>query len=163
MKIGVALGCGGAKGFGHIAYLQAIDEAGLKVDYISGTSMEAFIGAFYAGGMPTKDIYNLVVNFGLFDIPKVITPSMLSKSGLVKGERIEEFLRNNLPIQRFEELKIPMKISATDYRNKTEYVFSTRDIVPAIRASISIPGIFQPYHFQDKLLVDGALVNSCAF
>lgn len=87
IKTGVALGCGGAKGFAHIAYLQAIDEVGLKVDNISGASMGAFIGAFYAGGMPAKEIYDLFVNFGLFDIPKVITPSMLSKSGLIKGEK----------------------------------------------------------------------------
>ena len=163
MKIGVALGSGAAKGFAHIAYLQAIDELGLEVSCISGTSMGAFIGAFYAGGMPAKDIYNLVTEFGILNMPKVLTFSRLPKAGLIHGEKIEDFLRKNLPVQNFEELKIPMKISATNYWDKNEYVFEKGDIVPAIRSSISIPGVFKPYYYQGKLFLDGALVNPVPF
>jgi len=163
MKIGIALGSGGAKGFAHIPYLQALDELGVNVDCISGTSMGAFLGAFYAGGMPAKEIHELAVNFGLSDMPKVITPAMFSKFGLVKGKKIEDFLTKNLPVLRFEDLKIPLKISATDYWNQKEYVFDSGDIVPAIRASISIPGVFQPYQYQGNLYIDGGMVNSVPF
>jgi len=162
MKIGVALGCGGAKGIAHIAYLKAIEELGIPIDTMAGCSMGAFIGAFYAGGMPADQIRSIFTDFSLFDLPKVVGLGR-PHAGLIKGERIEKFLREHLPVQRFEDLEIPMKIVATDYRNQREYVFDTGEIAPAIRASISIPGLFTPYTCNGTIFVDGGLVNPVPF
>ena len=159
MKIGVALSSGGARGFAHIAYLQAIDESGLHIDCISGTSMGALIGAFYASGIPAADIHKLVQEIGLFDISKFLLLSALPKIRYARGKRIEQLLRKKLPVQKFEDLRIPMKISAADYWNKEEFVFETGDLVSAICASISIPLIFQPYLFNNRLFIDGGMVN----
>jgi NTE family protein len=163
MKIGIALGCGAAKGFAHIAYLQAIDELGLQVSCVAGTSMGAVIGAFYASGMSSNEIYKLATDFGILDTPKVVTFSRMPKAGLIHGKKLEDFFKKYLPVVSFENLKIPLKISATDYWQKSEYVFERGEIVPAIRASISIPGIFKPYYYQQKLFLDGGLVNPVPF
>jgi NTE family protein len=162
MKIGLALGGGGAKGFAHIPYLQAIDELGIPISCIAGTSIGAIIGAFYAGGMSGDEMIKLTEQLGIRETIKLVSPSSL-RTGLTDGKNIEKYLRENLPAQSFEELKIPLKISATDYWSKKEYVFETGDLIPAIRASISIPGIFHPYLYSNRLFLDGGIVNPVPF
>jgi NTE family protein len=163
MTIGLALGSGGAKGFAHIAYLEAIDELGIQITSIAAASMGAFIGAYYAGGMPAKELHKLAKSFSLQDFSKVIDLTKIRVPGLIQGKKIEKFLLDTLPVHRFEDLKIPLKIVATDYWNKEEFVFEHGPIVPAVRASISIPGLFQPYEYNGKLYIDGGVVNPVPF
>lgn len=162
MKIGLALGSGGAKGFAHIPYLKAIDEMGLKISCIAGTSMGAVIGAFYAGGMSGEDMQKLTEQLGIRETLKLTAPNSL-KQGLNDGKNVEKFLQENLPVLLFEDLKIPLKISATDYWMKKEYVFDQGELVPAVRASISLPGVFHPYLYNDRLFLDGGIVNPVPF
>jgi NTE family protein len=162
MKIGLALGSGGAKGFAHIPYLKAIDELGIKISCISGTSMGAIIGAFYAGGMTGCEMIELVEQLGTYKTLKLTAPNSI-KSGLSDGKNVEKFLQENLPILRFEDLKIPLKISATDYWSKEEHIFDSGELVPAVRASISLPGVFHPYLYNDRLYLDGGIVNPVPF
>lgn len=162
MKIGLALGGGGAKGYAHIPYLKALDETGIKISCISGTSMGAIIGAFYAGGMPGDKMAEMTEHLGIRETIKLAAPVSI-KTGLTDGKNVEKYLRDNLPVQTFEELKIPLKIPATDYWSKEEFVFEKGDLVPAIRASISLPGIFHPFRYDDKLFLDGGIVNPVPF
>ncbi|MGO8692235.1 MAG: patatin-like phospholipase family protein [Rectinemataceae bacterium] len=163
MKVGLALGSGGARGIAHIAYLEVLDQLRVGVSRIAGSSMGALIGAFYAAGMPAAGIRDLATGIGLRDLPKIIDFSGVRDSGIIKGHKIENWIAENLPVRRFEELRIPLRIVATDFWRREEVVFETGDLVPAIRASISIPGIFEPYAFGGRLLVDGGVVNPVPF
>lgn len=162
MKIGLALGSGGAKGYAHIPFLKAIDEMGIKISCIAGTSMGSIIGAFYAGGMSGDEMAKLTESLGVLETLKITAPNSL-KPGLSDGKNVEKFLREHLPVLRFEDLKIPLKISATDYWNKKEHVFDKGDLVAAVRASISLPGIFHPYLYNERLYLDGGIVNPVPF
>jgi len=162
MKVGLALGGGGAKGFAHIPYIKAIEELGIKISCVSGTSMGAIIGAFYTAGMTAGEMITLIDHLGIRETIKLAAPTLI-KTGLTDGKNVEKFLHDNLPVKSFEELKIPLKISATDYWSKKEYVFENGELVPAIRASISLPGIFQPFQYDGKLFLDGGIVNPVPF
>jgi NTE family protein len=163
MNIGIALGSGGTKGFAHIEYLKVIDEFGIKIGAISGASMGALIGAFYAGGMKAAEMEKIFADLTLFDKAKMADVLSIDKAGLVKGRKIEQFLEEKLPVKRFEELSIPLRIVATDYWSKEQVIFDKGDIVPAIRASISVPGLFRPYEYENRLLIDGGVVNPVPF
>jgi NTE family protein len=163
MKIGLALGSGGARGFAHVAYLEAIDELGIKIDSIAGSSIGSFLGAYYAAGMSAREIQNVIKTFTLKNFNKLFDLTQIRESGIFKGKKMENFLRDTLPVQRFEDLKIPLKIVATDYWNEEEFVFSKGDLVPAIRASISIPGVFKPYEHNNNLFIDGGIINPLPF
>lgn len=163
MKIGIALGSGGVKGFANVAYLNAIDEMGVKLNAISGTGLGGLIGAFYAGGMPANEIQDLLKDFERLYVDKVVSLTMLSKTGFVLVNKFEAFLRKKLPVQRFEDLKIPLKISATNYWSKEEFIYDKGDIIPAICSCVSIPGLIKPYYYKCNLFYDGMLVNPVPF
>jgi len=163
MKIGLALGSGGAKGYAHIAYLRVIDELGLRVSHISGASMGALIGALYAGGMSAAEMLDLLESFSALEITRLFDISRLKRSGLIRGQKVEKFLSHMLPVMRFDQLRIPLEIVATDFTHKKQVVFNEGPLLPAIRASISIPGVFQVYHHQNSLLIDGGVVNPVPF
>jgi NTE family protein len=163
MKIGLALGSGGAKGYAHIAYLKVIDEVGLRVSHISGASMGALIGALYAGGMSAAEMLKLLESFSVLEITRLFELSRLKRSGLIRGQKVEKFLSRLLPVARFDQLQIPLEIVATDFTHKRQVVFNEGPLLPAIRASISIPGVFQAYRHQNSLLIDGGVVNPVPF
>ncbi|HUW41465.1 MAG TPA: patatin-like phospholipase family protein [Rectinemataceae bacterium] len=163
MKVGIALGSGGARGIAHIAYLEVLDQLRIGVARISGSSMGALVGAFYAAGMSAARIRDLTTGIGLRDIPKLLDLSGPRDSGIVKGHKIENWIADNLPVKRFEELRMPLRIVATDFWRREQVVFESGELVPAIRASISIPGLFEPYIIDGRLLVDGGVVNPVPF
>jgi len=158
-RIGLALGGGGARGLCHIAFVQALDEMGIRPSIISGTSIGSIIGAFYAGGMSGADLLALAKSVGLIEMGKMLDWSILSPSGLVKGHGVEEYLNKHLPACHFEDLRVPLRIVATDYWHREEVVFSAGPLISAIRASISIPGLFEPVKIDGHVLVDGGAVN----
>jgi NTE family protein len=159
MKIGLALGSGGAKGFAHLAYLNLLDELGIKAHIISGSSMGAVVGAFYATGMTAKEIETMVDEVSFLDIAKVIDINAWGDPGLFSGAKLEKFLAERLPAKNFSDLKIPLRIVATDYWKKEAHIFSDGPIIPAIRASLSIPGVFKPYEYMGRVYIDGGVVN----
>jgi len=158
-RFGLALGGGGARGFAHIAYIQALEEMGIRPCILSGTSMGAIVAAFYASGYSGKNMETLAHGFGFRQLQKFLDFSLFTGSALLKGEGVEEFLRKNLKVRRFEDLEIPLKIVATDFWNRTEVIFDSGDLVQAIRASISIPGLFEPVVYRKKVLIDGGASN----
>lgn len=163
MKVGVALGSGGAKGIAHIAYLEVLDQLRIQTSHISGSSMGALVGAFYAAGMPARKLRDLALGIGLRDLPKMIDFSGIRDSGIIKGRKIEDWLAENLPVRRFDQLRIPLRIVATDFWRKEQAVFEDGDLIPAIRASIAIPGVIEPHVIGDRLFVDGGVANPVPF
>ncbi len=159
LRIGLALGGGGAKGLSHIAFIKALDEMGLKPSIIAGTSIGAALGAFYASGMSGLEIENKLEEIEFLDIAKMFDVGLLTNPAMLKGNGVEEFLYENIPVRRFEELEIPLKIVAADFWRREQVVFDSGEIVPAIRASISLPALFVPVLWKDTVLIDGGAVN----
>lgn len=172
-RIGLALGGGGARGLAHIQVLETLDEMGIRPHLIAGTSIGAVMGALYASGLSGKEIRDLVHEWqtprpekrksfldrhdlrrwaALFD------PSF-DRSGLFKGEKIIKFLSDYIKCETFEELTIPLRVTSADYGDASEVVFSTGDLLTAVRASIAIPGVFTPVEMNGRLLLDGGVVN----
>ncbi|MBW2998092.1 patatin-like phospholipase family protein [Candidatus Woesearchaeota archaeon] len=158
-KIGLVLGGGGAKGLAHIYVLKALDEMGIKPDIIAGCSMGALVGSLYSSGLSGNEIEDLAKNFGFKSALGLLDFSIFNKSGLVKGNHVIKWLSRNLGTESFSKLKIPLKVVATDFWNKKEKVFDRGNVVEAVRCSISIPGVFEPHVYQEKVYIDGGVVN----
>lgn len=153
MKIGLALGSGSARGWSHIGVIRELEDAGIKIDYLAGTSIGAFVGAFYASGnLDYLEAFALQMDWkaiiSFFDVGFPIR-------GLLDGEKIYQLVSEEILTEKIEDTKIPFHTVATDLKTGKEYIFKNGSLVDAVRASISIPGIFTPF----KNLVDGGLVN----
>ncbi|NPV03005.1 MAG: patatin-like phospholipase family protein [Brevinematales bacterium] len=158
-RIGIALGGGGAKGFCHIEFLRAIEELGYQPSVISGTSIGAVIGGMYASGLSPDDIQRVINDLKLFEIGKMVDLSIFSLSGLIKGKSLEQFFLKTLPVNDFSQTRIPLKIVATDFWKREEVVMERGPLITAMRASMSLPGIFEPVVADGRVLVDGGCVN----
>ena len=159
-RIGVALGAGGAKGLSHIAFLQALDELGVRPAVIAGTSIGAVIGGFYAAGVSGARLEQLVKEIGFRDLYKIVLDfSLLSNSAIFKGKGIEDFLSREIPVRTFEEVEIPLKVVATNFWERRPVVFESGSLITAIRASMAMPAVFEPVLLNDMVLVDGGAVN----
>jgi NTE family protein len=158
-KLGIALGSGGAKGIAHIGVLEVLEKNNMAINEISGSSIGAMIGAAYAAGVSIREMKKISFSINLKRIWKFFDFTNPMTGGLIKGDVVEEFLNTILPVKRFEELRIPFKCVATDLKTGEPVFFDSGDLVPAIRASISLPGFFKPYKYQERLLIDGGIVN----
>lgn len=174
LKIGLALGGGGVRGLAHISVLEALDELGIKPSIVAGSSMGAMVGAIYASGIPGKRIRERFENHLILkddtwrdviekrsDLLKWVTAfsADFSRGGLIKTERFFKYLFSEIKKNSFEELEIPLLVIATDYWKSEEVVFDSGPLLPAIQASIAVPGVFAPVSIGEKVLVDGSVVN----
>lgn len=172
-KIGLALGSGGARGLAHILMFEVFEELGVTPSIISGSSIGAIMGASFASGTPSKEIKE-VVNDLIFhknsrfwqiykksDYTKMLNffDFGLKLGGIIKGEKFLKVLRDEIKSNSFEELKIPLKIVATNYWDHSQVIIDKGDLQKAVIASFSLPGLFPPVHFNDKLLIDGGMTN----
>ncbi|WP_139492871.1 patatin-like phospholipase family protein [Brevibacillus dissolubilis] len=154
-KIGLALGSGGARGFAHIGVLKVLDAHGIQVDMIAGSSMGSFIGCFYANKIPPDMMEKLALNLKRkhwldFGVPNL---------GFVTGAKAKELIRLLTHGKNIEDLAIPLAVVATDIETGERVVFREGPVDVAVRASISIPGIFVPERVGDRLLVDGGVID----
>ncbi len=156
-SVGLALGSGSARGLAHIGVLRALDEAGIAVDVIAGTSIGALIGAVAGAGR----LDTLAATFRALDWRRMATlfDVVLPKSGLIDGARITAMVREHVPSATIEALPVPYAAVATDIATGEEVVIRNGDVIEAVRASISVPGIFTPVRRNGRILVDGGLVN----
>jgi len=158
MKFGLVLSGGGARGLAHTVVIDILDELEVKPEIIAGTSMGAVIGVLYSCGYSGKNIRNIFLEMGVFRSATLFDFSF-SRDGIIKGEQIVKRLQKMIPYTKIEELPILVKITATDIIGKKSIVFTKGNIFDAIRASISIPGIFKPVNIGGKLLFDGGITN----
>ncbi len=176
-KIGIALGGGGAKGLAHVLMLEALDELGVEPVCVTGTSIGAVIGVLYCSGMSAqeirKGIHELSVLKGdrlrdlmgkkqLFKWFDFLTPG-LERGGLLKTENFIRFLFDSIHARRFEELDIPLRVAASDFWERHEVILDQGELMPAIQASMSMPGAFAPVVIADQVLIDGGAVNPVPF
>lgn len=156
-RIGLALGSGSARGLAHLGVIRAIEEAGLHIDFVAGTSIGALIGAIYAAG-GRKD---LEATFLAFDWKKTVSffDLVLPRSGLLDGARISDLVRAHVGDRRIEALPTPFNAVATDILTGEEVIIRSGDVIEAVRASISVPGILTPVRSNGRILVDGGLTN----
>lgn len=156
-RIGLALGSGSARGLAHVGVIRAIEDVGIKIDYIAGTSMGALIGAVHAAGK----LGELETTFLGFDWKKTASffDVVLPRSGLLDGAKVSALVRSHIHADDIEALPITFAAVASDLTSGKEVVIRTGDIIEAVRASISVPGIFTPVRRNGQLLVDGGLTN----
>ena len=157
-RVGLALGAGSARGCAHIGVLRAIEEHGIPIDFVAGTSIGSLVGGVYASGklseleetMLRLDWKDILYNFFELSIPR---------SGLIDGKRIVEFISQFIEDQDIRDLSVPFRAVATDIVSGDEVVLEQGRLMEVIRASISVPGIFTPVQMGRHVLVDGGLVN----
>ncbi len=157
-KVGLALGSGASRGWAHVGAIEALEEAGIPVDLISGCSVGAYVGAIYAsGGLASLKAFILRMDgkkiFSYFDV-------VVPRSGLLDGtKKLQEFLSGHTDAKTFEDLKIPLKMVATDLETGDKVVLDSGDLFTALRATMSMPGLFAPIRVKGRWLVDGGLVD----
>ena len=185
-KIGLVFGGGGAKGAAEVGVLKVLEEAGVQVDYIAGTSIGSIVGGLYAAGYTAKELETM---FQTQEWLSLLTDRKASLSnepyqtidgvtyifgfpvmdrnsnifGVMKGESVEQMLDSMLSVKgckNFESLQIPFSCVTADIRAAQEVVISKGSVSKAMRASMSIPGIFKPVKLDDRLLVDGGMLNN---
>lgn len=159
-KIALVLGGGAARGFAHVGVIRALEQERIPIDLIVGTSVGSLIGAIYA-----NDLNSFELEWTAFSLEKehLFDYGLLTAftgMGPVKGDKLEEFVRSKVPAKDIEQLKIPFAAVATDLNRGTRVVLDTGPVARAVRASCSIPGIFQPVNHQGKMLVDGGVVDN---
>jgi NTE family protein len=150
-KVGVALSGGFARGISHLGVLRCLQQNGIPVDCIAGTSAGALAGVAFASGRPFDYIVQEAgaIRFGNFGQWR------FSRMGLASNRRLESYPLEHFGVTDFNELKIPLAIAATDLISGTPVFFTKGPIGPPLRASCAYPGLFQPVDYDDKLLVDG--------
>lgn len=153
-KLGLALGSGGSRGVAHAGFLLALEEEGIKPDYIAGCSMGAVIGGCYAGGMSAADIKQAILSIKARDIVDV-SPSVISKMSLLRGKKMRDLLVSYIGGKKIEDLPIPFRCVATELYSGKLHVFDSGDAAIAIQASSTIPTVFRPVKIDDMLFVDG--------
>ncbi len=172
--VAIALGAGGARGLAHIQVIEALDEVGVKPSFIAGSSIGAVVGACAAAGMTGREMHEHA-RAVLAKRSEVMSRMWRSRPGtlteMMSGgfraqlnvERIlKAFLPETLPT-RFEDLSIPLQVTATDYFGHSLAVFDSGDLISAVAASAAIPAVFKPVHRDGRLLVDGGIYNPVPF
>jgi len=156
-NIALVLSSGGARGFAHIGAIKVLEREGYNITSVAGTSMGALVGGIYAAGQ-LKEFEEWVSSLDVMEVLK-LTDLTISGTGFVKGKKVIDRMKEIVPARNIEELKIPYSAVATDLARGIERVFTEGSLFDAIRASISIPTVFQPFLTGGDYYVDGGLVN----
>jgi NTE family protein len=155
-KVGLALGGGAVLGAAHIGVLQAMDELDIRVDYIAGTSIGAFVAALNAFGKPWHDIEQIAMDLEWIDMASLA----LSQYGLLSNEKLGIIIRNIIGDVRFHEARIPLGMVASDVVTGERVRLTRGKVADAVMASSCIPGIFKPVKIRGKMLIDGGLLEN---
>jgi NTE family protein len=153
-RIGLALGGGAARGFAHIGVIQVFEEHGIKVDLVAGTSAGSLVAALYASGKGGNELAKLAENMD----EGAITDWAFPTRGLIRGEALARFVREKTGGKLIEQMTMPLGIVATDLADGSPILFRSGDTGTAVRASSSVPAVFQPVKIGTHEYVDGGLV-----
>ena len=162
-QIGVALSAGGVRGFAHVGVLEVFDNAHLPIDYVAGTSMGSVVGGLYAAGLPVDKLWDLSNHITL----STITPDLnvrglfriLFTRKLPTSSNLSKFFEDQLGNMQFEDMPIPFSCSAMDIKTGERVLFNSGPLAIAVRASMNLPGVFEPVQYRHRALVDGAVVD----
>ena len=158
-KVGLVLGSGAARGMAHIGVLDVLEQEGIAIDMIAGTSAGAAVGALYAQGKSAGEIISIALALEQYRLTRFIDPS-LPRSGFIKGKKIKGLMASFIGGDvKFSDLKIPFACVAADIDTGEEVVIDRGSVPEAVRASISLPAIFAVVKRSGRYLVDGGLVN----
>lgn len=155
-KTGLALGGGAVLGAAHVGTLRAIDEFDIEINHVAGTSIGAFVAAFFAFGKNWKEIKEIASELKWIDI----TGISLSRYGLLSNEKLGELIIKHLGNKNIEDADIPLAIVATDVTSGEKVILDKGTLADAVMASTCIPGIFKPVEIDGKMLVDGGIVEN---
>ncbi|MCL4516969.1 MAG: patatin-like phospholipase family protein [Firmicutes bacterium] len=155
VKVGLALGAGAARGAAHLGVIAALLREGIPIDVVAGTSAGSLVGAVYAAGMELERVIQLATHLSWDHLVELTVPRM----GLIKGNKLLQFIRLITRNKTFADLKIPFAAVAMDIESGEEVVISEGLVADAVRASCSIPGVFVPHRIGERLLVDGGVIN----
>ncbi len=156
-KIGLALGSGGFRGLAHIGVLKVLEENGIKIDYISGASVGAIVAAYYAMYGSVSKLEERLADWPIDNLYKFIDLNW--RGGFIAGNKFHNFLDEEFSSASFSKTRIPLQIIATDLEKGSPYIFSSGRLAPAVRASISVPLMFQPASQDGRQFIDGGLSN----
>ena len=151
---GLALGGGFARGFAHLGVLQVLEQNHIPISHIAGTSVGSILGAAYASGAPLARIIETCRTLRFRDIARW----RVSRLGLASNQRLGNLIERVFESRRFEDLRIPLAVVATDLNSGEPVVFTQGNLVDAIRASCAFPGLFEPVEIGTRCLADGGLV-----
>jgi len=154
--IGLALGGGFARGIAHVGVLKVLEEENIPIRYIAGTSVGALIGAAYCSGISAAELEHVASKVRF----KHIARWTVSRYGFASNQRMIGFLNHLLKVKTFEELRIPLAVTATDFSTGEGVVFHSGPLVDPVRASCAYPGMFLPVKIRGRLLIDGMLSHT---
>jgi len=165
VRIGLVLSGGGARGFAEIGALKVLKKNDININSIAGSSIGALVGACYAHDQNPEAIEQLLIKI---KNKRDVYDYAFSTKGLIKGNKLETYIKEYFTIDsrrtfKFEELKIPLVINATDIVNQKEVIFDKGPLVSAVMASLSYPGFFTTRKINNKICVDGGVVNPLPF
>lgn len=155
-SIGLALGGGFARGIVHVGVLKVLEQENIPVRFVAGTSVGALIGAAYCSGTTPEELEQIAARVRFRDLARWT----LSRYGFATNLRMISFLAKILKVKTFEELRIPLAITATDFGTGEGVVFTEGPLADPVRASCAYPGVFLPVKVNGRLLVDGMLAHS---
>jgi len=156
--IAVVLGAGASRGFAHVGVLKVLESRKIPISLIVGTSAGSFVGSLYASGMSTFELQRIALTLEKNDVADLIFPD----NGFIRGEKLESYINRSVRQISIEKLAIPFRAVATNLQDGSEIVFGSGNTGRAVRASCSIPGVFQPVRIGGKAYVDGGVVSPVA-
>ena len=160
-RVGVALSGGGARGVAHIGVLKVLEQEGVPIDFLAGTSMGGIIAASYAAGLGVDYMAEEARRMGrLRNMIRLMDRSLPARLGLFEGQKVQQYLASHLGDITFDDLRIPLALVAVDLESGEEVVLRSGSVVEALRATISLPGVFAPFRLDGRLLVDGGVLNN---
>ena len=153
LGIGLALGGGFARGIAHVGVLKVLEQENIPIRYIAGTSVGALIGAAYCSGLSPAELEEVATHVRF----KHFASWTLSRYGFASNQRMIGFLNRILKVKTFEELRVPLAVTATDFSTGEGVLFHSGPLVDPVRASCAYPGMFLPVEIRGRYLVDGML------
>ncbi len=159
IKIGLALGGGAARGFAHIGVIKILEANGIVPDLVAGTSAGSLVGALYAAGNNGYALQKMAIDMDEAAISDWSVPFFSPSTGVLKGEAVQNYVNRAVRGQPIEKLKLPFGAVATDLRSGQAILFRRGNTGTAVRASSSVPGVFQPVRIGNIDYVDGGLVS----
>ncbi|WP_424243936.1 NTE family protein [Elusimicrobium posterum] len=163
VKVGLTLSAGGTRAFAHVGILEVLLDANMPIDMLTGTSMGSVIGSAYAAGIPVSEIWKMGDEMTLKTVSSDLSLTgifrLIVGNQLPSSQNFEKFLEENLSNKTFEDLRIPFACPAMDIKTGEKVLFTSGPVALAVRASMNLPGVFEPVEYRQRQLVDGGVVD----